>query len=250
MKTRTMAACVMAAGLAVGLAGAAAPVVGAGAADVEGVGVVVFGPPAICLVIECEEAGVKFGDGVLSKTRGYSADKAVGDGLKTLATSGDVLSHLETIRRMAVYLDRDEARANRVLAQLLARAAGAEADGEDASVRALAWLDAGFFAGALSHIGTDVGWKPGYAQGVQGLTWLERAAEAAVESGEKVDVGAVYFAAALVAHPAMRESKRDLYERFMREALGRAERGSLLAKNIEAHLEHFDESAASLRSAG
>lgn len=243
MKTRTMAACVMAAGLA----GAVGPAMGAGVERVGVVESVVFGPPAICVVIECEEAGVKFGDGVLSKTRGYSVEKAVGDGLKTLATSGDVLSHLETIRRMVVYLDRDEARANRVLAQLLARAAAAEADGAEASVRALAWLDAGFFAGALSHMGTDVGWKPGYAQGVQGLTWLERAAEAAGESEGGLDVGAVYYAAAVVSHPAMRESKRDLYERFMRVAVGRAERGSLLAKNIEAHLEHFDESVASFR---
>ncbi|QKK07600.1 MAG: hypothetical protein HND58_05085 [Planctomycetota bacterium] len=193
---------------------------------------------------------MKFGDGVLSKTRGYSADRAVGDGLKTLATSGDVLSHLETIRRMAVYLDRDEG-AGEPGAGAVAGAGGGRGGGRGGGVGACPGVAGrGVFAGALSHIGTGVGWKPGYAQGVQGLTWLERAAEAAGESEGGLDVGAVYFAAALVSHPAMRESKRDLYERFMREALGRAERGSLLAKNIEAHLEHFDESAASFRSAG
>jgi len=226
----------------------ASPLIG----SVDGAEWLALGPPAICVPIECEEAGVRFGDGVLSKVQGYSADEAVGDGLKSLAASDDVLSHMETIRRLVVYLDRDEARANRVLAQLLARAAAAEADGDDASARALAWLDAGFFAGALSHMGTDVGWKPGYAHGVYGLTWLERAAEACAESEGVggLDVGAVYFAAAVVAHPAMRESRRDLYERFMREAVKGAERGSLLARNIDAHLTHFDDSASSYRAGG
>ena len=206
---------------------------------------VVLGPPAVCVPVECEGAGVKIGDaskGAFATVRGYSAGEAMGDGVAALAESDDVLSHMETVRRVVVYLSGEEEKSQAFLARLLARAAEAEADRAPAGERALAWFDAGYFVGASEQMGVGVGWKPGEGEKVLGLGWLERAAGYASSEGAGVDVAAIHFAAANVAHPAMRQMKRDLYERHMRAAVSGAERGSLLWKNLERHAEHWDES--------
>ncbi|MCB9845504.1 MAG: hypothetical protein H6811_05930 [Phycisphaeraceae bacterium] len=199
------------------------------------------GPPAICVPFECaDETAIPMGEGTYETARGFSQQRAINTAFETLYASKDVLTHMETIRRLAIYLRGSEPAAQRVIAQLLERAAEAEADDEPDVDRGMAWFDAGYFSGALSHAGVDLGWKAGSSQGVRGLAWLERAAEA--REGDP----AVHFAAAILAHPAMRQSKRDLYEQHMRAALEGAAPGSLLRRNIEAHLAHWDESAAEL----
>ncbi len=206
------------------------------------------GPPAVCVPIECNDAGVRIGNDPFDTVRGYSAEQAVQDALAALAETDDVLSHMETLRRVVVYVGRDEAIGNRFLAQLLSHTAEAEADHADADARALAWFDAGYFVGALAQMGSGSGWKAGESGGIAGLGWLDRAAGHAEDGA--VDAAAIHFAAALLAHPAMRQSKRDLYESHMRQAIAHAEPGSLLRKNLETHAEHWDESLESLGRGG
>lgn len=203
----------------------------------------VAGPPAVCVPIECEGANVMIGDAPFATVSGYSADRAMTDALATLGKSGDVLVHMETIRRAVVYLNRDGGRSNQLLARLLARTAEAEADGGSAEARALAWFDAGYFVGASSQMRTEFGWEPGSAWDVTGLAWIERA----VRYADEDDAPAMQFGAALVAHPAMQQSKRGVYEKHMRAAIAGAADGSMLMRNIEVHAEYWDEAIEDLR---
>lgn len=217
----------------------------AGGVAVGAEGGTAVGPPAVCVPVECEEAGVRIGKEAFGTVKGYSVGRAMEDGLRALEESDDVLSHMETLRRVVVYLNAEGGKSNAFVAQLLARAAESEAAGGDSGRRALAWFDAGYFVGASAQMGTELGWKAGYVEDVAGLGWIERAI-GYVRGGE-VDAAAMHFGAANVAHPAMRHSKRDLYERHMRGAIGGAAEGSLLMKNLRAHAAHWDESIERLR---
>ncbi|MCC7389029.1 MAG: hypothetical protein IT431_09710 [Phycisphaerales bacterium] len=233
------------------LGGVCAAAIGLGAGATDAGGEATLGPPAVCVPVECEHAGVKIADaseGAFATVRGYTAREAMRDGLAALADSEDVLSHMETVRRVVVNLGDNDAQSNAFLAQLLARAAEAEAEDAPPARKALAWFDAGFFAGASGQMGTDLGWKAGHAEGVAGLGWLERALGYA--EGDREGRAAIHFAAATVAHPAMRQSKRDLYELHMREAIRGAAEGSFLKTNLDRHADSWDESLDDLARGG
>jgi hypothetical protein len=201
--------------------GAAAP----GAASV------VAGPPAICFPVQCDDSGIPLDDSKGATNNRYKAEEAIAKAIGVLDTSTDPLVHMETIRRVTICLGDNAARTNELLARLLARAADAEAVDAGAPKRELAWLDAGFYVGAASQIGATFNWKPGEKDGVLGLAWLDRA----IEAGEGDP--AVHFAAALVGHPATNKSKASEYQSHLRAAIAGAPQGSMLRKNLDAHVD-------------
>ncbi len=222
-----------------------------------GAGLAAMGPPLVCVPVEIGDAeSLPWGEGAFGEARGYKKSRLVGDTLGVLKTSDDALVHMETLRRATVYIGEDGELARELLARLAWIAMDFEAaagDGgwntegrsafgmADADRRALAWFDAGYLAAALGHMGVRLDWKPGVGQGVQGYAWVLRAIE--LSGGDP----AMHFAAANAAHPAMRDSKRDLFEQHMGLAIAGAPEGSLLLRNIESHLGHWDETVAALR---
>lgn len=243
MRIRMAAAGAMCAALGLGgawsEAGAGAPAVGAEAGAV-------LGPPLVCVEVEIGAAkSLPWGSGAFGEARGYREDKLVEDTLGVLEASEDLLVHMETLRRATIYIGEDAELARELLGRLSCIAMDLEADASTGSGRrARAWFDAGYLAAALGHMGVKLGWKPGAAEGVQGYAWLREAIE--LSGGD----AAMHFAAANAAHPGMRGSKRDLFELHMRAAVDGAAAGSPLARNIEAHLAHWDESIAVFRTAG
>ncbi|MBK7406337.1 MAG: hypothetical protein IPJ41_17465 [Phycisphaerales bacterium] len=220
---------VLTAGMSVGALGGAASVP-------------TLGPPAICTPIQCDGQGMPWDNADSSPPKHYSSKQAVADAIKILDGSTDPLMHMETIRRATICLTQDKARAQELLARLLARTAEVEADDAPAAARELAWLDAGYFAGAAWQIGLDMGWRPGERNGVPGLAWLDRAIE--VSGGDS----AAHYAAAIVGHPAMNESKRGEYDRHLLAAFEGSKPGTRLRANVEDHMRNWGETAETLRS--
>lgn len=234
MTTNPLAALTLAAGLA--LAGSpTAPATAGGGASCA----LLAGPPAVCVPIACsDEIEIPWSNGAFGKDKAYDPDKAVKDAIATLEKSDCTLTHMETLRRAVVYLVEGRRYNDALLGQLIARAAAAEADDLSARERALAWFDAGYFATCLDQMGVQLGWAPGAAEGVWGYEWLERAGEADMSDP------AIRFALALASHPGVRSSKRDLWELHMTAAIKGSGPNSLVRRNIDSHLAHWNEKAS------
>jgi hypothetical protein len=227
-----------------------------------------LGPPLVCVPVEIGTAkSLPWREGAFGEAKGYRTGNLVNDTLGVLKTSDDVLVHMETLRRATVYIGDDAELARELLARLAWIAMDFESaagDGErstggqaasgtgstggqaasgtgDAERRARAWFDAGYLAAALGQMDVRLEWKPGVGAGVQGYAWLRRAVE--LSDGDP----AMHFAAGIAAHPGMRQSKRDLFEEHIRAAIAGAGSDSLLMRNLEAHLGHWEESVAALR---
>lgn len=202
-----------------------------------------LGPPLVCVPFEIGDAkSLPWGEGAFDKKARYANNRLVDDTLGVLKTTESTLVRMETLRRATVYADAGAAR------ELLARLAWIALDIESSpestqEARARAWYDAGFFAACLWHMGTDLDWKPGWSEGVQGYAWMARAIE--LEGSDP----AMQLGAACAAHPGMRDSKRDLYERHMRAALAGAAPDSPEARSIRTHLEHWGESVGAFSDA-
>jgi hypothetical protein len=203
-------------------------------AAVHGAASVVAGPPAICIPVQCDDSNIPL-DASKSVSNRNKAEQAITKAISVLDASNDPLVHMETIRRVTILIGDDAARTNELLARLLARAADAEVLDAGATTRELAWLDAGFYAGAAAQIGAKFNWKPGERDGVLGLAWLDRA----INAGEGDP--AAHFAAALVSHPAMNRSKTAEYQSHIRAAIAGAPQGSMLRKNLDAHVEAWSD---------
>ncbi len=204
-----------------------------------------LGPPLVCVEIEIGDAkSLPWGKGAFDGAGKSANPKRIADQtLALLSTTDSTLVRMETLRRATVYMHRDEPACAGLLARLawIALDREAQPDATDAE-RARAWFDAGYFAACLWHmnISPDKA-RPGFAADVQGYAWLVRAID--LSGGDP----AMEFAAANAAHPGVRKSQRDLYEAHMRRAIrGVGDEKSLLRSNIDAHLAHWNESAAAI----
>ncbi|MCL4742802.1 MAG: hypothetical protein KJZ54_11450 [Phycisphaerales bacterium] len=204
-----------------------------------------LGPPLVCVEVEIGDAkSLPWGKGAFAGA-GKSANpqRIAEQTLELLAATDSTLVRMETLRRATVYTHRDEAACGGLLARLAWIALDREADpGASAADRARAWFDAGYFAACLWHMNVSPHKaRPGFAADVQGYAWLVRAIE--LSGGDP----AMEFAAANAAHPGVRKSQRDLYEAHMSRAIRGAGEGTpLLRENIDAHLAHWNESAAAI----
>lgn len=198
------------------------------------------GPPLICHPFETNNAkSLPWKGGAFEVSKRYDTSKVVSDTVKLLDEAPSVLARMETIRRAVIYVSGHDDLAAQLLARLASRALDSEARGEPS---AEVWFDAGFLAASYSQVDVGVGFAPGEAEGAQGYGWLLRAIE--LSGGD----GQMEYAAALVVHPRMRSSKRDLFEKHMGRAIAASKPGSLLAKNLESYMAWSGESLNEIRA--
>jgi hypothetical protein len=176
------------------------------------------GPPLVCFPIDIGAArSLPWGSGPGWNVplADYDRARLVSDTLELLTPSTPVLVRMETLRRATVYAARDAGVARELLARVEARA-------RDSS--ALALFDAGYLietykqARAISGREMVDPARDGYAMVKEALARL-------------VPDPALEYAAALVAIDGRKEASR----RHFRKASEGAPKGSLLARNIEAH---------------
>lgn len=187
------------------------------------------GPPMVCVPFECE------GQLLDENPRHPSADKLQAECIRVLDDSSTVIQRMENLRRAAVIASRTDGAPEAVFSSLSWRALSAEASG-DTRAYADALFDAGYFAATLANLGVRIDGSPGAAKGIEGYAWMRRAIALAN------DDPSMHFGAALAAHPAMRDSKRDLFDYHISRAAAGAQQDPVLAKNLEANMRHFGES--------
>jgi hypothetical protein len=206
------------------------------------------GPPLVCHPFEIGDArSLAFGKDAFDAKKGYDPRAVVADTLEILKTERSVLVRMETLRRATVYMQGHEAEATGLLAKLAWKALDAEAradQGTSGDGRADSWFDAAYFAGSLSQLGIDIGWKPGVADGIVGYAWMKQAL--ALSKGDPE----MEFAAAIMTLPAMRDNRRDPFEGHVRRAAAGTAADPLLAKNLKAHMANYGESLDQIVAAG
>ena len=184
----------------------------------------VGGPPLICHPVDIGEAkSLPWGSGAFAESRDYSPSQVVGDTLALLAKETSVLLHMETLRRAALYTDRDSDLAVGLLAGLMARALNSEAAGTS---DALAWLDVGYLAQCYHQLQTGrLALECGSAQGVIGYGWIQRAIDLRGNDAE------LEFAAAMVTALADTPAHRAHVARVRKLTAD----DSLVRRNLEHH---------------
>jgi hypothetical protein len=186
------------------------------------------GPPLICWEIAIGEAkSLPWGDQPMSRKPDYDVGRLVEDTLALLGPDTPVLVRMETLRRATLYASRHgdagargEAAAWELAARLFARAL----DGETSKQPdAHAWFDAGYFVAACRQADGDVDFD--------GYRWATRGRTLAGGTHAEMDFGLALMTA--LGDP---ERLREVHEKHLGGALAGARDGSLLAKNLLAHL--------------
>ena len=148
-----------------------------------------------------------------------------------LATSTPVIARMETLRRAAIYASRDPAVAKQLLTRLQARGTLAKT----ADARALARIDAGYFAATLEDVVRLQGYDmPGIgkvdAKGLRAvLANVNGSAEVDAALAARPNDAAMRFAAALIASADQRGNDYAAHARVARSG---ANRDRLLALNL------------------
>lgn len=204
------------------------------------------GPPLICHAVEVGDAEcLPWGDKPFKQSRGFPTSELVGRTVKALTGTSSALVHMETLRRAALYSERDGELATQLIGALMARALDAEAAGTDAS---LAWLDAGYLAQCYDQLGVRTGVQCGSSGCIVGYAWVRRSIELSPDDAE------LEFAAAMMTALAGGSE----HERHVARVRKLAARDSLVSRNLEVHAKQYwahdrhagDASARSRRSPG
>ena len=203
---------------------------------------VAVGSPLLCQEFTIGNAKSLPWEGGMGPRKDYDKSRLIADVATILKTEPNLVVRMETLRRAALYT-----RGDRALAwELLGRAGlGVLEQAAIGSKESIVWFDAGFLAACLDQMDVGLRFKAGVAEGQVGYGYLMRAlVNARAEKNDQI--ATMEFAAALVVHPGMRRdgpSEVDV-ERYVRHIdvtrLGAAP-GSLLAKNLAAHEERFDQ---------
>ena len=181
------------------------------------------GSPLGCFPYQIgDNKSLPWGTGAFDRATDYDPANVVTDTLALLKTEKDTLTRMETLRRAAIYVSKDRARATELLAKLSWMALDAEAT-ENKAWAAGALFDAGLLAATYAQMGIDVGFKMGVADGLQGWAWVEKSLKYAPDDPAK------QFAAALI-----RYDRKGSSEPYLARAVADAEPGSRLARSIES----------------
>lgn len=197
------------------------------------------GSPLIGGAIEIGDApSLPWGDEPFASKRDYDLERLVPDTLALLRPDTPVLARMETLRRATLYSARPDERGRRheklaweLVARLLARALDGEASG---APDGYAWFDAGYLVAASKEGGVATGFD-GYAYARRGRALLAVSPE-------------VEFALALMRRMGDTATVRAAYEEHLTAALADAREGTLLARNLLAHLGEGARSLAELRA--
>lgn len=200
----------------------------------------VVGPPIICHELAIGTAqSLPWERGMECKS-GYDRSHLVDDVAALLKTETDLVVRMETLRRATIYAKAD----SKLAWELLGRRALALLDQASiGSKESIAWFDAGFLIACFDQANIDIDYRAGVADRIDGYTYFKAALEHA--RAEKSDqIATIEFAAALAAHPGMLpkggdEADHERYRQHLEAARRGAQPGSLLEKNLAAHIANW-----------
>ena len=122
------------------------------------------GPPCICHQFDIGDArSLPWGESEMGESRDYDLSKLVPDTLRILDESDSALVHAETLRRAAIYCDRNFKLEARLMLALMERVIDS-----DRRVKPipLASFDAGYFGACLDELGSEID--------VDAVGWMEQ----------------------------------------------------------------------------
>ena len=181
------------------------------------------GPPLLCFPYEIGSAkSLPWGKDAFKKSESYDASKVIDDAVALLKEEKSTLVRMETIRRAALYIERDSGRAHVLVTKLHGVAKELEEAGK---ASAAAWFDCGFAAATLSQNGCHVKGLPVSEKGPAGSVQIKKAL------GMTPNDAAMHFGAALV----LMDGERDASNKHMKRALELVEAGSDLARSMETN---------------
>ncbi|MBI3666261.1 MAG: hypothetical protein HY236_08570, partial [Acidobacteria bacterium] len=161
------------------------------------------------------------------------------DTLALLAPETPVIARMETLRRAALYAQKDPRVADELESRLMARVLDAAAKG---NADALVWFDAGYLAESYKQA-TLMSPKSRPAPGLNGYTWVSKALALRGNDPE------MQFAAALITvYDVSLRGKRPNHEAHLQKAVAGAKEGSLLARNLVDHFASRGNTLAALRA--
>lgn len=181
------------------------------------------GPPLLCFPYEIGSAkSLPWGSDAFKKHKDYDIAKLEDDTLALLKAEKSALVRMETIRRAALYLDKDSGRAGNFALKLLAIAKDAEAAGKP---NAAAWFDAGFAGATFTQNGCHIKGLMVTEKGPVGYEEIKKALAITP------DDAAMQFGAALVAF----DHNQAAFKTHIQKALTLVEPGSDLARSMETN---------------
>ena len=210
----------------------------------------IAGPPLICHPFEIGEAKSIAWDGKQWRDvkKDYDLNQLVPDVMAILETDAPVLVRMETMRRAAVYAvwslrdakvgfdPKGERAAIALLDKILARKNAAEVRGFKTKADKLALFDAGYLLETYKYIGfEEIAKNP--VLSAESLAWVEKANNALACPGE------IELALAIILQN--HQGTTAAQDKHLKNAVGKAAEGSLLAKNI---VSHFPDKGASLNA--
>lgn len=210
----------------------------------------IAGPPLICHPFEIGEAKSIAWNGKQWRDvkKDYDLNQLVPDVMAILETDAPVLVRMETMRRAAVYAvwslrdtkvgfdPKGERAAIALLDKILARKNAAEVRGFKTKADKLALFDAGYLLETYKYIGfEEIAKKP--VLPAESLAWVEKANNALDCPGE------IELALAIILQN--HQGTTAAQNKHLKNAVGKAVEGSLLAKNI---VSHFPDKGASLNA--
>ncbi len=198
-------------------------------------GGVLAGPPLTCHPFDIGNAKSLPWSSNLGDMKGrpdYDVSRLVQDTLALLTPDTPIIVRMETLRRAALYSQRDPGIARELIARFKARASDSDAN---AKPDALAWFDLGYLAETIKQ--ANMTWRkvaadkwdpvinPSAATGVDGYAAVLKAIKLRGENPE------MEFAAALITMYPRQKSNDE----HLRKAKLGARDGTLLAKNLITH---------------
>jgi hypothetical protein len=179
------------------------------------------GPPLLCHAFDIGDAKslpwISHGWN-LSGTESYDTKNLSADTLSILDGNSTVLVHMETLRRAALYAQRDSFAAKQLLLKLIARA-------NDGNTAAIANFDAGYFAATLDQLHWINKAFSNPAQGLDAYGLIKKALQARPNDAQ------LNFAAALVTLDGPVPQQRE----HAQKTIAGAHADPLLARNLSTH---------------
>lgn len=181
------------------------------------------GPPLLCHTFDIGEAkslSWTSHSWNLSATDSYDTKNLSTDTLSILDTDSTVLVHMETLRRAALYTQKDSAAAKQLLLRLIARSNAA-----NTSTAAIANFDAGYFAATLDQLHWINKDFSNPAQSLDAFALLKKSLDLRPNDAQ------LNFAASLVTLEGPISEQRE----YAQKAMAGAQSDPLLARNLSTH---------------